>query len=108
MRNQEADMVIKNGFVYGEDQCFQKRDLFIENHRFVQNADSGGADVIDAQGLYVLPGLVDVHSHGAVGHDFSDADAGACRDPALRETLRCHGVLPHDDDASTGSVFGGV
>lgn len=81
-------MVIKNGFVYGEDQCFQKRDLFIENHRFVQNADSGGSDVIDAQGLYVLPGLVDVHSHGAVGHDFSDADARGLAE-ILRYEKRC-------------------
>lgn len=68
-------MVIKNGLVYGEDQCFQTRDIFIEDHRFVESADSSDAEVIDAQGLYVLPGLIDVHSHGAVGADFSDADA---------------------------------
>ena len=29
---------------------------------------------IDAEGMLVLPGLIDVHSHGAVGHDFSDGD----------------------------------
>lgn len=68
-------MVIKNGVVYGKDQCFRKRDLFIKDHRFVESADSGDTEVVDAEGLYVLPGLVDVHSHGAVGHDFSDADA---------------------------------
>ncbi len=26
------------------------------------------------QDLKILPGLVDIHSHGAVRHDFSDAD----------------------------------
>ena len=32
----------------------------------------GPAD-LDAQGGYVIPGLVDVHFHGCVGEDFSDA-----------------------------------
>ena len=34
---------------------------------------SGDGDVLDASGCYVIPGLVDVHFHGAVGEDFSDA-----------------------------------
>lgn len=67
-------MIIKNGLVYGDDQCFQKRDVFVRNHQFVENADDD-TEVIDADGLYVIPGLIDVHSHGAVGYDFSDADA---------------------------------
>ena len=29
---------------------------------------------IDAEGGYLLPGLVDIHSHGALGEDASDAD----------------------------------
>ena len=29
-------------------------------------------EVIDAKGLLAIPGLVDVHSHGAVGYDFCD------------------------------------
>lgn len=81
-------MVIKNGIVYGEDQCFQKRDIFIRDHQFVENADSSDMEVIDAEGLYVLPGLVDVHSHGAVGYDFSDADAKGLAE-ILRYEKRC-------------------
>jgi len=81
-------MVIKNGVVYGKDQCFQKRDLFIKDHQFVESADSGDTEVVDAEGLYVLPGLVDVHSHGAVGHDFSDADAEGLAE-ILRYEKRC-------------------
>lgn len=81
-------MVIKNGVVYGKDQCFQKRDLFIKDHQFVESADSGDTEVVDAKGLYVLPGLVDVHSHGAVGHDFSDADARGLAE-ILRYEKRC-------------------
>ena len=36
---------------------------------------SGDEAVLDAAGCYVIPGLVDVHFHGCVGEDFSDATA---------------------------------
>lgn len=29
-------------------------------------------EVVDVQGMYVFPGLVDLHFHGAVGHDFME------------------------------------
>ena len=32
------------------------------------------AEVLDASGLYAIPGLVDIHFHGAFGHDFCEAD----------------------------------
>jgi len=31
-----------------------------------------GGETLDASGCYVIPGLVDVHFHGCVGHDFCD------------------------------------
>ena len=31
--------------------------------------------ILDASGLYVIPGLVDIHIHGAMGCDFSDGSA---------------------------------
>jgi len=34
-----------------------------------------GADVIDAGGLYLAPGFVDIHVHGGAGSDFMDAAA---------------------------------
>lgn len=68
-------MIVKNGIVFDEDCTFRKKDLYIERDRIV--ADENGLSdhtVIDAEGLYVLPGLVDVHSHGAIGCDFSDGN----------------------------------
>ena len=37
------------------------------------SSESTDETVIDASGCYVIPGLVDVHFHGCVGEDFSDA-----------------------------------
>lgn len=69
-------MIIKNGLVFQEDGSFVKKDLYIEEGRFVATeAEVSDKTEYDAQGLKVLPGLVDVHSHGAYGHDFCDADA---------------------------------
>ena len=93
-------MIIKNGRVFQEDGTFAEKDLYIEGKRFVSTKE----EVIDAKGMMVLPGLVDVHSHGAAGHDFSDGDV-----EGLKEILRyekAHGItsycptsmtLPKDD-----------
>lgn len=69
-------MIIRNGNVFQEDGSYRKMDLYVENGRIVSSEEEvSDKEEIDASGLKVLPGLVDIHSHGAVGHDFSDADA---------------------------------
>lgn len=68
-------MIIKNGSVFQENGEFQVQDLYVENHKIVASeAEVTDKTVVDAGGLKVIPGLVDIHSHGAFGHDFSDAD----------------------------------
>lgn len=69
-------MIIRNGEVFQEDGTFAVKDVYVENHKIVADeAQVTDKTVIDAAGLKVIPGLIDVHSHGAFGHDFSDADA---------------------------------
>lgn len=40
-------------------------------------APKAGDTVVDVGGKYVMPGFIDVHTHGALGHDFCDADERA-------------------------------
>ena len=65
-------MKVINGRVFDPEQGFVARDLCTEGGLIVAE---GSGEVIDAAGCYVIPGLVDVHFHGAVGEDFSDATA---------------------------------
>lgn len=68
-------MIIKNGLVFQEDGTFQKKEIYTDNGRIVSSIEEvSDKTEIDASGLKVIPGLVDVHSHGAFGHDFCDAD----------------------------------
>ena len=68
-------MIIKGGKVFQEDGSFLEQALYINDHRLVDKAEyQDDGKVIDAEGLLVLPGLVDIHSHGAVGEDFSDGN----------------------------------
>ena len=67
-------MIIKNGN-FQEDGSFCRETLYIRNHRLTEAFEATSEEeVIDAEGLMVIPGLVDIHSHGAYGEDFSDGD----------------------------------
>lgn len=73
-------MRIANGKVF-DGQCFRERDVVVEGQTFssieasgnVACGAGGAADTLDASGCYVIPGLIDVHFHGAMGYDFCDA-----------------------------------
>ena len=79
---------IVNGIVYTKEGRLLPGEVWVEDDRIVRVLieesdmakepaglpDFSDADLVDAGGNYVLPGLVDIHSHGAVGHDFCDED----------------------------------
>lgn len=81
-------MLIVNAETY-VGHHFHQLDLRVEWGRIAEISPRGqltakaGEELLDASGLWILPGLTDIHSHGAMGHDFSDAD----RD-GLNEILR--------------------
>lgn len=75
--------VIKNGLVYeNNSQSFEALDIVCENGIITSLSDTeastpDGAYTIDASGMYVFSGLVDVHTHGRAGYDFLNADMSA-------------------------------
>jgi len=77
-------MIIKGASVFCEDGTFQVKDVFVEDHKIVATeAEVSDKTVVDANGYKLIPGLVDVHSHGACGHDFCDCDV-----EGVKEILR--------------------
>ena len=87
-------MIIRNGEVFQEDGSFKVQDLYVEDHKIVASEDEiADKTVIDAAGLKVLPGLVDVHSHGAFGHDFSDADPEGLK--MILKYEKTHGITSY-------------
>ena len=69
-------MIIQNALVFTEDFLFEKKNLYIRD-RYI--AEEAGADeeVVDAEGLYAIPGLIDIHLHGCAGFDFCDGTDAA-------------------------------
>lgn len=87
-------MIIRNGTVFEEDGTFRVRDVYVDNHKIVSTKEEvTDKTEIDAEGLYVLPGLVDIHSHGAFGHDFSDGDAQGLR--TILSYEKKHGITSY-------------
>ncbi|MGN0506176.1 MAG: N-acetylglucosamine-6-phosphate deacetylase [Lachnospiraceae bacterium] len=72
-------MLIRDGKVFAGGQ-FQEKDMRIENGRISEIAGRGeltlqdGEELLELNGRMLLPGLVDVHSHGRAGEDFNFAD----------------------------------
>lgn len=69
-------MKITGAYVYSPQHEFVKKDVYIKDGNFTdgEGFDKGAEDTLDASGLMLIPGLVDIHFHGALGHDFCDAD----------------------------------
>ncbi|MBX3140926.1 MAG: amidohydrolase family protein [Trueperaceae bacterium] len=65
-------------------------------------ADQLAAPTLDAGGAYVLPGLVDIHTHGASGRLFNEADDEAWS--SILATQLAHGVTSVLPTTLTASI----
>ncbi|WP_026488372.1 N-acetylglucosamine-6-phosphate deacetylase [Butyrivibrio sp. XBB1001] len=96
-------MIIKNVRIFNKDSKFEIGDIVIENDRITkvitdedgegslfENATQENDEIIDGQGLMAIPGFVDIHFHGAMGHDFCNADLEGLKEIARYELL--HGI----------------
>ncbi len=81
-------MKIINGKVFCPNFAFHKRDVHVRNGYFAHKAED--SIVLDAEGCYVLPGMIDVHLHGNSGYDFSNGDEEGL--DRISEYLALHGI----------------
>ena len=80
-------MLIKNGCIVLEDRIF-KGDLRINDAVITEIGEDLVSDLeetIDANGLYICPGFVDIHTHGGYGSDFMESNR-----EAFTSALRFH------------------
>lgn len=97
-------MVIKNVRAFCNDG-FEEKDIFIENGRIAEKTSDWG-EMIDGNGLLALPALVDIHLHGAAGHDFCEGNHEAIEAIAKFEASRgvmafCPAVMSYDEQTLT-------
>ena len=68
-------MFYKNARLFCSDFQFREGAFEVTDGKFgAILPESVPADAVDLEGATVIPGLIEVHSHGNSGHDFSDGD----------------------------------
>ncbi len=89
----EKKKAIVNGKLVLENMVLENKVL-IYSDRIIEIADEAGTseayELLDAKNCYVSPGFIDIHIHGAFGHDVMYADASAIK--SLGTKLLANGV----------------
>lgn len=95
--------LIKDGILYtmtGEGQDIFKGDILVEDGKIKEvseHIEAAGAEVIDASGCYVMPGLIDAHTHIGLfdfNHDRAVDDANEMTDPVTAAMDARYGINP--------------
>lgn len=77
----QKKLVIKNARVVSPGVELENAAVVVEGGKIAKVSakpvSEKGAEVFDAAGQYVMPGFIDVHTHGALTYDFCDADPQA-------------------------------
>ena len=86
--------ILTGGTILTPDQTFVDHNLIIDGEKIGEitppSSDKSPGETIDVRGLFVLPGFIDIHVHGAMGFDTMDATEEALL--AMSEYFARHGV----------------
>ena len=91
-------LLIKNAKIYTmADEVIEKGDILLEGGKIIEigmGLEAPGAEVIDAEGLCALPGLVDSHTHIGGFDPISpdNMDLNEMTDPVTPQVQAIHGV----------------
>lgn len=67
-------MIISNANIFTRENEFKHGSVEIDDGRIKRLIfDDVATSDYDAKGAYLIPGLIDIHSHGANGHDYCSA-----------------------------------
>ncbi|KMZ52595.1 N-acetylglucosamine-6-phosphate deacetylase [Dorea sp. D27] len=77
-------MLIKNVKVFTEEKTFEDGEIIIRDG-LISEGEGEAGEVIDGEGCYAIPGLIDIHFHGCKGYDFCDGTKEAIREIAKYE-----------------------
>ena len=72
-----AALVVPNKIVEGRTVEIEQGVITAISSSDSDNKDASKAEVIDAKGLIITPGLIDIHIHGCAGADTMDASLEA-------------------------------
>ena len=82
-------MITINGNFFRPDGKFHMGSLAIADG-IITDTQQSDAQIIDAENLYIIPGLTDIHFHGCNGHDFCEGTTEAFR--AITDYEAKHGI----------------
>ena len=85
-------MIIKNGLVMNEEFQLVPCDLRIENGVIAEIGQNLSGEGVDAEGLYVLPGFIDTHIHGAYGTRIGSPNADLTKITSFEATQGVTGL----------------
>ncbi len=102
---------IRNGRILTPNSVLDGHDLLLADGRIqaLNRTDENGANAIDAHGLWIAPGLIDLHVHGAMGCDVMDATPAALS--TMARFFAQHGVtswLPTTMSASRDAIAAAI
>jgi N-acetylglucosamine-6-phosphate deacetylase len=85
-----ANIILENKVVHNASLVFNKETALIEKVVSYNMEAEAEMEVIDAEGGYLAPGMIDIHIHGGGGFDTMEASAEALNE--ISKVLAAHGV----------------
>ena len=89
-------ILIKNAYLYdAQGERFYRGGVLIGGERIlaVGNIRASADLTLDANEAFILPGFVDIHTHGRDGYDFTSADEVGLRKMAKGYLKNCTTTL---------------